>query len=98
MARASSTWRWKPATFWRPWTRTARAAKFRIEGGVESWDLERCARRGTGSLRNLAVEYHHTLRTLLGDVPRQRVARDHRAPGRLERLDEQPLLGLEMPI
>lgn len=36
---------------WALWTRTARATKFRIEGGVESWDLERCARRGSGSLR-----------------------------------------------
>ncbi len=36
---------------WALWTRTARAAKFRVTAGVESWDLERCARRGSGSLR-----------------------------------------------
>lgn len=36
---------------WALWTRTARAAKFRVDAGVESWDLERCGRRGTGSLR-----------------------------------------------
>ena len=36
---------------WALWTRTARAAKFRVDAGIESWDLERCGRRGTGSLR-----------------------------------------------
>lgn len=36
---------------WALWTRTARAAKFRVLPEQESWELERCARRGTGSLR-----------------------------------------------
>ncbi len=40
---------------WALWTRTARAAKFSVRAGVESWALERCARRGTGSLR-IAVD------------------------------------------
>lgn len=36
---------------WALWTRTARTAKFRVLPEQESWELERCARRGTGSLR-----------------------------------------------
>ncbi len=36
---------------WAIWTRTARAEKFCVLPDVPSWDLERCARPGRGSLR-----------------------------------------------
>jgi 2,5-furandicarboxylate decarboxylase 1 len=40
---------------WAIWTRIADAGKFRVIPDVESWELERCAKDGKGSLR-LAVD------------------------------------------
>lgn len=40
---------------WAIWTRVADASKFRVIPDVESWELERCAKDGRGSLR-LAVD------------------------------------------
>lgn len=40
---------------WAIWTRVAAASKFRVIPDVESWELERCAKDGKGSLR-LAVD------------------------------------------
>lgn len=40
---------------WAIWTRIAAASKFRVIPDVESWELERCAKDGKGSLR-LAVD------------------------------------------
>lgn len=40
---------------WAIWTRIAAAGKFRVIPDVESWELERCAKDGKGSLR-LAVD------------------------------------------
>ena len=40
---------------WALWTRLARAEKLRVIPEVRSWELERCAKPGTGSLR-LAVD------------------------------------------
>jgi len=40
---------------WAIWTRIADAAKYRVIPDVESWELERCAKDGRGSLR-LAVD------------------------------------------
>jgi 3-polyprenyl-4-hydroxybenzoate decarboxylase len=40
---------------WAIWTRVAAAGKFRVIPDVESWELERCAKDGKGSLR-LAVD------------------------------------------
>lgn len=40
---------------WALWSRTARAAKFQVLGETPSWDLERCAKPGRGSLR-LAID------------------------------------------
>ncbi len=40
---------------WAIWTRVAAAGKFRVIPDVESWELERCAKDGRGSLR-LAVD------------------------------------------
>jgi 2,5-furandicarboxylate decarboxylase 1 len=36
---------------WAVWTRVAEADKFRVMPDVESWELERCAKEGRGSLR-----------------------------------------------
>ena len=36
---------------WAIWTRVAEASKFRVIPNVESWELERCAKDGRGSLR-----------------------------------------------
>lgn len=36
---------------WSLWTRVADAARYRIRADVPSWELERCARPGRGSLR-----------------------------------------------
>jgi 2,5-furandicarboxylate decarboxylase 1 len=36
---------------WAVWTRVAEASKFRVIPNVESWELERCAKDGRGSLR-----------------------------------------------
>lgn len=36
---------------WAIWARTARAEKYRVIPDVESWELERCAKDGRGSLR-----------------------------------------------
>ncbi|MEO8444608.1 MAG: UbiD family decarboxylase [Gammaproteobacteria bacterium] len=36
---------------WAIWTRVAAAGKFRVIPDVESWELERCAKDGRGSLR-----------------------------------------------
>ena len=36
---------------WAIWTRVAEASKFRVIPNVESWELERCAKDGHGSLR-----------------------------------------------
>lgn len=40
---------------WAIWTRIAESSKFRVIPDVESWELERCAKDGRGSLR-LAVD------------------------------------------
>lgn len=40
---------------WAMWSRTARTDKFRVLGETPSWDLERCAKAGRGSLR-LAID------------------------------------------
>jgi 2,5-furandicarboxylate decarboxylase 1 len=40
---------------WAIWSRIAAASKFRVIADVESWELERCAKDGKGSLR-LAVD------------------------------------------
>jgi len=40
---------------WAIWSRVAEASKFRVIPDVESWELERCAKDGRGSLR-LAVD------------------------------------------
>jgi UbiD family decarboxylase len=40
---------------WAMWTRLGRAQKFRVMPDVRSWELERCAKEGVGSLR-LAVD------------------------------------------
>jgi len=40
---------------WAMWSRTARTEKFRVLGETASWDLERCAKPGVGSLR-LAID------------------------------------------
>jgi 2,5-furandicarboxylate decarboxylase 1 len=40
---------------WAVWTRVANADNFRVIPDVESWELERCAKEGKGSLR-LAVD------------------------------------------
>ena len=44
-----------PDVEWAMWSRTARAAKFAVLGEARSWDLERCAKPGVGSLR-IAVD------------------------------------------
>jgi UbiD family decarboxylase len=36
---------------WAIWSRVAEASKFRVIPNVESWELERCAKEGRGSLR-----------------------------------------------
>ena len=36
---------------WAIWTRVAQASKFRVIPDVRSWELERCAKEGRGSLR-----------------------------------------------
>jgi 3-polyprenyl-4-hydroxybenzoate decarboxylase len=36
---------------WAVWSRVADAAKFMVIPDVESWELERCAKEGKGSLR-----------------------------------------------
>jgi 2,5-furandicarboxylate decarboxylase 1 len=36
---------------WSQWTRVAAAGKYRVRADVESWELERCAKPGRGSLR-----------------------------------------------
>lgn len=36
---------------WAIWSRVAEASKFRVIPDVESWELERCAKEGRGSLR-----------------------------------------------
>ncbi len=36
---------------WAMWTRMAAASKFRVFPDIESWELERCAKDGRGSLR-----------------------------------------------
>ncbi len=36
---------------WAIWTRIGEASKFRVIPNVESWELERCAKEGRGSLR-----------------------------------------------
>ena len=40
---------------WALWTRTARADKYLVLGEAQSWDMERCAKPGRGSLR-LAID------------------------------------------
>lgn len=40
---------------WALWTRVADAGKYRVIPAVQSWELERCARNGKGSLR-LAID------------------------------------------
>lgn len=40
---------------WALWTRVADARKYRVIPAVQSWELERCARNGNGSLR-LAID------------------------------------------
>ena len=36
---------------WAIWTRIGEASKFRVIPNVESWELERCAKEGRGSMR-----------------------------------------------
>jgi 2,5-furandicarboxylate decarboxylase 1 len=36
---------------WAVWSRVAEASKYRVIPDVESWELERCAKEGRGSLR-----------------------------------------------